>query len=59
MNLFMDLEGAAAGGSQWISAERQREEKSLRGNALQAILDCCASPQIDVVERVMGIEFDP
>lgn len=52
----MDLKVPAVGGSQWTAAERQREEKSLCGNDLQALLDFCGSPQIDAVERVMGIE---
>ena len=52
----MDLKVPAVGGSQWTSTEHQREEKSLRGNDLQTLLDFCGSPQIDAVERVMGIE---
>ena len=52
----MDLKVPAVGGSQWTSAEHQREEKSLCGNDLQTLLDFCGSPQIDAVERAMGIE---
>ena len=52
----MDLKVPAVGGSQWTTAEHQREEKSLCGNDLQTLLDFCGSPQIDTVERVMGIE---
>ena len=52
----MDLKVPAVGGSQWTTAERQREEKSLCGNDLQTLLDFCGSPQNDAVERVMGIE---
>lgn len=58
MDLFVDLKVPAVGGSQWTAAERQREEKSLCGNDLQALLDFCGSPQIDAVERAMGIESD-
>ncbi|GAA0777472.1 hypothetical protein GCM10009108_13130 [Castellaniella ginsengisoli] len=50
----MDLKVPAAGGSQWTTAERQREEKSLHGNDLQTLLDFCGNPQNDAVERVMG-----
>ena len=56
MDLFVDLKVPAVGGSQWTTAERQREEKSLCGNDLQTLLDFCGSPQNDAVERVMGIE---
>lgn len=56
MDLFVDLKVPAVGGSQWTTAEHQREEKSLCGNDLQTLLDFCGSPQIDTVERVMGIE---
>ncbi|RQI31141.1 hypothetical protein IPC18_19350 [Pseudomonas aeruginosa] len=56
MDLFVDLKVPAVGGSQWTAAERQREEKSLCGNDLQALLDFCGSPQIDAVERAKGIE---
>ena len=56
MDLFVDLKVPAVGGSQWTTAERQREEKSLCGNDLQTLLDFCGSPQIDTVERVKGIE---
>ncbi len=52
----MDLKVPAVGGSQWTTAERQREEKSLCGNHLQTLLDFCGSPQNDAVERVKGIE---
>ena len=52
----MDLKVPAVGGSQWTTADRQREEKSLCGNDLQTLLDFCGSPQIDTVERVKGIE---
>jgi hypothetical protein len=54
MDLFVDLKVPAVGGSQWTTAERQREEKSLCGNDLQTLLDFCGSPQNDAVERVMG-----
>ncbi len=47
----MDLKVPAVGGSQWTTAERQREEKSLCGNDLQTLLDFCGSPQNDAVER--------
>ena len=56
MDLFVDLKVPAVGGSQWTTAERQREEKSLCGNDLQTLLDFCGSPQNDAVERVKGIE---
>ena len=56
MDLFVDLKVPAVGGSQWTTAERQREEKSLYGNDLQTLLDFCGSPQNDAVERVKGIE---
>ncbi len=56
MDLFVDLKVPAVGGSQWTTAERQREEKSLCGNDLQTLLDFCGSPQNDAVERAMGIE---
>lgn len=49
----MDLKVPAVGGSQWTTADRQREEKSLCGNDLQTLLDFCGSPQIDTVERAM------
>ena len=52
----MDLKVPAVGGSQWTTAEHQREEKSLCGKDLQTLLDFCGSPQIDAVERVKGIE---
>ena len=52
----MDLKVPAVGGSQWTTAERQREKKSLCGNDLQTLLDFCGSPQNDAVERAMGIE---
>ena len=52
----MDLKVPAVGGSQWTTAERQREEKSLRSNDLQTLLDFCGSPQNDAVERAKGIE---
>ena len=55
-DLFVDLKVPAVGGSQWTTAERQREEKSLCGNDLQTPLDFCGSPQNDAVERAMGIE---
>ena len=55
MDLFVDLKVPAVGGSQWITAERQREEKSLYGNDLKTLLDFCGSPQNDAVERAMGI----
>ena len=54
MDLFVDLKVPAVGGSQWTTAERQREEKSLCGNDLQTLLDFCGSPQNDAVERAMG-----
>ena len=56
MDLFVDLKVPAVGGSQWTTAERQREKKSLCGNDLQTLLDFCGSPQNDAVERVKGIE---
>ena len=56
MDLFVDLKVPAVGGSQWTTAERQREEKSLCGNDLQTLVDFCGSPQNDAVERVKGIE---
>ncbi len=56
MDLFVDLKVPAVGGSQWTTAERQREKKSLCGNDLQTLLDFCGSPQNDAVERVEGIE---
>ncbi|WP_208535229.1 hypothetical protein, partial [Pseudomonas aeruginosa] len=56
MDLFVDLKVPAVGGSQWTTAEHQREEKSLCGKDLQTLLDFCGSPQIDAVERAKGIE---
>lgn len=52
----MDLKVPAVDGSQWTTAERQREEKSLCGNDLQTLLDFCGSPQNDAVERAKGVE---
>lgn len=57
MDLFVDLKVPAVGGSQWTTADRQREEKSLCGNDLQTLLDFCGSPQIDTVERALGISL--
>src|SRR5574338_1236011 len=56
MDLFVDLKAPAVGGSRWNTAERQGEEKSLCANDLHTLLDFCGSPQIDMVERVKGIE---